>query len=112
MNYVDGDPANSSETTKARKPLAAAEVVVEEVEGNPGYYTLEVLPAAALPARRPDGVAAPGLEAAVGEGGVTAKRPGDPSHDRAGRRACPVPAGPRPGPATGRGQRHAAVAGP
>jgi type VI secretion system protein ImpC len=37
--YVDGDPANSSETTKAKKPLAAAEVVVEEVEGNPGYYT-------------------------------------------------------------------------
>jgi len=37
--YVDGDPANSSETTKAEKPLAAAEVVVEEVEGNPGYYT-------------------------------------------------------------------------
>lgn len=39
MNYVDGDPAHSSETTKAQKPLAAAEVVVEEVEGNPGYYT-------------------------------------------------------------------------
>ena len=39
MNYVDGDPANSSETTKAKKPLAAAEVIVEEVEGNPGYYT-------------------------------------------------------------------------
>ncbi|MEW9898558.1 type VI secretion system contractile sheath large subunit [Chitinivorax sp. PXF-14] len=38
-NYVDGDPAHSSESTKARKPLAAAEVVVEEVEGNPGYYT-------------------------------------------------------------------------
>ncbi|NRR31433.1 type VI secretion system contractile sheath large subunit [Oxalobacteraceae bacterium] len=38
-NYVDGDPANSSETTKAKKPLAAAEVVLEEVEGNPGYYT-------------------------------------------------------------------------
>ena len=38
MNYVDGDPANSSETTKAQKPLAAAEVVVEEVPGNPGYY--------------------------------------------------------------------------
>jgi type VI secretion system protein ImpC len=37
--YVDGDPANSSEDTKARKPLAAAEVVVEEVEGNPGYYS-------------------------------------------------------------------------
>ncbi|PPE70802.1 type VI secretion system contractile sheath large subunit [Caldimonas thermodepolymerans] len=39
MQYVDGDPAHSSESTKARKPLAAAEVVVEEVEGNPGYYT-------------------------------------------------------------------------
>ncbi|MFN4266679.1 MAG: type VI secretion system contractile sheath large subunit [Aquabacterium sp.] len=39
MNYVDGDPAHSSEDTKARRPLAAAEVVVEDVEGNPGYYT-------------------------------------------------------------------------
>ncbi len=39
MQYVDGDPAHSSETTKAKKPLAAAEVTVEEVEGNPGYYT-------------------------------------------------------------------------
>ena len=39
LNYVDGDPAHSSETTKAQLPLAAAEVVVEEVEGNPGYYT-------------------------------------------------------------------------
>ncbi|MGH8502219.1 MAG: type VI secretion system contractile sheath large subunit [Gammaproteobacteria bacterium] len=39
MQYVDGDPEHSSEELKARKPLAAAEVVVEEVEGNPGYYT-------------------------------------------------------------------------
>ena len=39
MQYVDGDPAHSSESTKARKPLAAAEVVVEEIEGNPGYYS-------------------------------------------------------------------------
>ena len=38
MNYVDGDPVNSSQDTKARKPLAAAHVVVEEVEGNPGFY--------------------------------------------------------------------------
>jgi type VI secretion system protein ImpC len=38
MQYVDGDPANSSESTKARKPLADAEVRVQEVEGNPGYY--------------------------------------------------------------------------
>lgn len=39
MRYVDGDPSNSSQETKARKPLAAAEVVVDEVEDNPGYYT-------------------------------------------------------------------------
>jgi type VI secretion system protein ImpC len=39
MNYVDGDPAHSTEQTKARRPLAAAEVVVEEIEGNPGYYS-------------------------------------------------------------------------
>jgi type VI secretion system protein ImpC len=39
MQYVDGNPDTSSESTKARKPLAAAEVTVEEVEGNPGYYT-------------------------------------------------------------------------
>ncbi|HMV54154.1 MAG TPA: type VI secretion system contractile sheath large subunit [Rhodocyclaceae bacterium] len=39
MKYVDGDPSISSEETKSRRPLAAAEVVVEEVEGNPGYYT-------------------------------------------------------------------------
>jgi len=38
MNYVDGDPKNSSQETKARKPLAAAEVVVEESEDTPGYY--------------------------------------------------------------------------
>ncbi|WP_156322217.1 type VI secretion system contractile sheath large subunit [Winslowiella iniecta] len=39
MNYVDGDPLNSSQETKARKPLAAAEVVVEESEDTPGYYS-------------------------------------------------------------------------
>ncbi|WP_233235295.1 type VI secretion system contractile sheath large subunit [Bordetella sp. LUAb4] len=38
MRYVDADPVNSSQQTKARRPLAAAEVVVESVEGNPGYY--------------------------------------------------------------------------
>ncbi|UHD16122.1 type VI secretion system contractile sheath large subunit [Thiocapsa bogorovii] len=37
--YVEPNPANASEVDKARKPLAAAKVVVEEVEGNPGYYT-------------------------------------------------------------------------
>ncbi|MCF6211627.1 MAG: type VI secretion system contractile sheath large subunit [Gammaproteobacteria bacterium] len=39
MNYVEPNPTTASEEDKARKPLAAAEVVVEEVEGNPGYYT-------------------------------------------------------------------------
>jgi type VI secretion system protein ImpC len=42
LNYVDGDPVNSNEETKARKPLAAAQVIVEEVEGNPGYYTSKI----------------------------------------------------------------------
>jgi type VI secretion system protein ImpC len=39
LQYVDGDPAHSTEESKARRPLAAAEVVIEVVEGNPGYYT-------------------------------------------------------------------------
>ena len=38
-NYVTGNPDSASQEEKARKPLAAAEVVVEEVEGNPGYYS-------------------------------------------------------------------------
>ena len=37
--YVDFNADVSSEREKSRKPLAAAEVVVEEVEGNPGYYS-------------------------------------------------------------------------
>ncbi|WP_342362955.1 type VI secretion system contractile sheath large subunit [Terrarubrum flagellatum] len=37
--YVDGDPANSSESMKAQKPLAAARVEVVENEENPGYYS-------------------------------------------------------------------------
>ncbi len=37
--YVENNPATATEADKARKPLAGAEVVVEEVEGNPGYYT-------------------------------------------------------------------------
>jgi len=36
--YVDGDPKNSSEETKARLPLAAAKVTVLADEENPGYY--------------------------------------------------------------------------
>jgi type VI secretion system protein ImpC len=37
--YVDFAAATSAESEKARLPLASAQVVVEEVEGNPGYYT-------------------------------------------------------------------------
>jgi type VI secretion system protein ImpC len=36
--YVTSDP-RASEETKAQYPLAAAEVVVDEVEGDPGYYS-------------------------------------------------------------------------
>ncbi len=39
MQYVEPDPANASEEAKARRPLAAAGVEVEEIPGNPGYYT-------------------------------------------------------------------------
>jgi type VI secretion system protein ImpC len=37
--YVDGDPKNSSEETKARLPLAAAKVTVTPNEEDPGYYS-------------------------------------------------------------------------
>lgn len=36
--YVLGSPENAGEAMKAQKPLAAAEVKVEEIEGNPGFY--------------------------------------------------------------------------
>jgi type VI secretion system protein ImpC len=38
LRYVEGDPAHASEASKAKKPLAAAEVTIEEDEANPGYY--------------------------------------------------------------------------
>ncbi|MCU0914224.1 MAG: type VI secretion system contractile sheath large subunit [Planctomycetes bacterium] len=38
VQYVTTD-ANADEETKAKYPLAAAEVTVEEIEGNPGYYS-------------------------------------------------------------------------
>lgn len=41
-DYVDGDPVNSSEATKARKPLADARVDVFENEENPGYYSTRI----------------------------------------------------------------------
>ncbi|MCC8936303.1 type VI secretion system contractile sheath large subunit [Bradyrhizobium ivorense] len=46
MEYVDGDPKNSSETTKCRRPLAGAKITIVENEENPGYYsaTFELRP--------------------------------------------------------------------
>ncbi|NQT81733.1 type VI secretion system contractile sheath large subunit [bacterium] len=40
--YVEPDPANATEAAKARRPLAKAEVTVEDVEGDPGYYSAKV----------------------------------------------------------------------
>ena len=37
--YVVGDPARAQESVKAQKPLAEARVEVNEIEGNPGYYS-------------------------------------------------------------------------
>ena len=39
MNYVEPDPTNATEEAKALRPLAAAEVVVEEIKEDPGYYS-------------------------------------------------------------------------
>jgi type VI secretion system protein ImpC len=36
--YVVGNPEGVDNEIKARKPLAGAEIVVTEIEGNPGYY--------------------------------------------------------------------------
>ena len=47
MNYVDGNPELSSETVKAQKPLRAAQVAVQEVEGNPEKVPFEVAEPAA-----------------------------------------------------------------
>ena len=42
VRYVDGDPKNSSEEVKARKPLAAAKITVIPNEENPGQYNANV----------------------------------------------------------------------
>jgi type VI secretion system protein ImpC len=36
--YVLGSPETAGQAMKAQKPLAAAQVEVREIEGNPGYY--------------------------------------------------------------------------
>ncbi len=44
--YIDGDPKNSTEATKCRRPLAAAKITIVPNEENPGYYsaTFELRP--------------------------------------------------------------------
>jgi type VI secretion system protein ImpC len=44
--YVDGDPVNSTESTKCRRPLAGASINIIANEENPGYYsaTFELRP--------------------------------------------------------------------
>lgn len=46
MSYVDGDPSISSEEIKAKRPLADAQVIVEDILGEPGLYatTFYLLP--------------------------------------------------------------------
>jgi len=37
-NYVDDNPATSSDAVKARRPLAAAEIVLREIDSSSGNY--------------------------------------------------------------------------
>jgi type VI secretion system protein ImpC len=37
-DYIDGDPINSSEEAKCRRPLAGAAIQIQANEENPGYY--------------------------------------------------------------------------
>jgi type VI secretion system protein ImpC len=39
VQYIDGDPINSTEQTKARRPLREAKIEIVDDEENPGYYT-------------------------------------------------------------------------
>jgi type VI secretion system protein ImpC len=41
-NYVEPNPAMASEEEKSRKPLAAAQVVVDEDPATPGYYSAKI----------------------------------------------------------------------
>jgi len=39
QQYVVANPSTVGDEIKAQRPLSAAEVKVEDVEGNPGYYS-------------------------------------------------------------------------
>jgi type VI secretion system protein ImpC len=41
-DYIDGDPVNSSEDVKCRRPLAGAAIQIQENEENPGYYSATI----------------------------------------------------------------------
>jgi type VI secretion system protein ImpC len=41
-DYIDGDPANSSELVKCQRPLAGAAIRIQENEENPGYYSAAI----------------------------------------------------------------------
>ena len=72
LNYVDGDPA---QLERGHQGQAAARRGAGRGRGNRRRARLlpvEVLSETALPARRPDGVFAPGLQATVGEDGLSA----------------------------------------
>ena len=64
--YVDANPAMSSEAQKARKPLAAAKVEVFAERGKSRLLQRAVLPAAAFPARGHGRWTEPGVAAATG----------------------------------------------
>jgi hypothetical protein len=65
MQYVDGDPASSSEADQGEEAAGRRRSGPRGSGGQSRLLHLEVLPAAALPARRPDRVAAAGVQAAV-----------------------------------------------
>ncbi len=76
MNYVDGDPAHSSESTKAAEAAGRRRSAGRGGRGQPRVLHLEVLPAAALPAGGPHRFAAARVEAAVGESRRLIRRTG------------------------------------
>ena len=68
MNYVDGDPAHSSENDQGAEAPRRRRSPGGRDRGQPGLLLGEVLPSPALPAGGADRVAPAGLQAAVGQG--------------------------------------------
>ena len=70
MNYVDGDPAHSIGNDQGAEAAGRRRSAGGRSRRESGVLLGEVLPSPALSARRADRVAAAGIEAAVGQGGV------------------------------------------